>query len=137
MCLSIIDKRPKANSFGIGFKVMRTCTSPNEVTCSIIPQHRNKPFKIGTGIWYRAKLVKKAVLYVSYGEIGHYLQYRTGFHLYATKEDAYNYCNVSPRVVVQCEYRGLLATGSQNGVKVLVADEIRLVQICPKRRKGK
>lgn len=116
MCLQTVSKtKPKPE--GMGYKVFYK--NPNRGI-----ETANQFFPVTLGKWLHA--FKRGVLYtqVSVSSLKKY-PYPKGFHVFASKEGAIAWVvDFGYQIVLPVKYRKAHTQGTQEGRKVIVADEI-------------
>uniref|UniRef100_A0A6M3XPJ8 Uncharacterized protein n=1 Tax=viral metagenome TaxID=1070528 RepID=A0A6M3XPJ8_9ZZZZ len=117
MCLSTIDKKTK--NWKVGYKVF------DKYKNKLYPLYYNtsRPFKVNE--WIKNPL--KITIYLFKVSDTFFERYETGFHFYRYKEDAEKFI-YSNRVVRKVKVRKLTATGTQDGYKVGVAQEMLILK---------
>ena len=120
MCLEKIEKKalPKSDN-GIGYKVFERWSKSSKLQTVFVGKI------VYTHKWNKAM---KILLKSNAG-----LRYKSGFHIYKTREnqgiqDWLSSCYQSHAELWKVEYRNVVAHGTENGVKVIVVKEMKLLE---------
>ena len=112
MCLNEVTYRKEDEKFKIGYKFFRPSFDGYGIIDFFMHHHR----EIGT-------LYKE----ISRKRLTGDINYETGFHIFKTKRGALAYRN-DIDALYKVEYRDVVAEGFDNGSKVVVAKQMRIIK---------
>jgi|Deesub1362A_J573_1020465.scaffolds.fasta_scaffold05460_10 hypothetical protein len=134
MCLTTIDsydKIERVKTEGTGYKwVAKSSMSPVHYYTGMIA---NRTIMLKLGVWQKDSNTK----FIVSSEGG---AYQSGFHIFKSPEDAENWAAINGWLVhdefllVKVKYKEVVASGYQDGIKVIVARKIKVIEeISPTR----